>query len=92
MLRFIEDDPDELAKYITSLGRGLVVFDGRPGAGKTHLARDVAKRVQCNSVDADAFLIRDQKEFLGARWVPYPLPARACPALRLHLHLPRKSC
>jgi hypothetical protein len=29
MPQFIENDPAELATYITSLGNGLIVFDGR---------------------------------------------------------------
>jgi hypothetical protein len=32
MLRFIKNDPAALAAYIESLGRGLVLFDGRPSA------------------------------------------------------------
>jgi hypothetical protein len=56
MPRFIKDDPDELAEYVVGIGRGLVAFDGRPTAGKTPLARDIAKRVGCTAVDADKFL------------------------------------
>jgi hypothetical protein len=39
--RFIKGQPEELAAHIKSLGRGLVVFDGRPGSGKTYLADDM---------------------------------------------------
>ena len=40
--QFIENDPGLLATHIASLGDGLVVFDGRPGAGKSYLARTTA--------------------------------------------------
>jgi adenylate kinase family enzyme len=56
MPRFIKDNPEELAAYIVGIGRGLIAFDGRPTAGKTPLARDMAKRVGCAAVDADKFL------------------------------------
>ena len=47
--RFIKANPEELAIYIKSLARGLVVFDGRPGSGKTYLAEKMARRVGCAS-------------------------------------------
>ena len=47
MLRFIKNDPEELAAYVMSLERGLVVFDGRPTAGKTYLATAIGKRFPC---------------------------------------------
>jgi adenylate kinase family enzyme len=55
MPHFIKDDPDELAAYIADVGRGLVAFDGRPTAGKTALARDIARRVGCTAIDIDKF-------------------------------------
>lgn len=67
MLHFIENDPAQLAHYVSSLERGLVVFDGRPGAGKTHLGREMERRIRCKSIDADCcFLVPDQKKFVGA--------------------------
>ena len=50
---FIRNKPEELAAHIQSLGRGLVVFDGRPGSGKTHLANAMARRIGGKSADAD---------------------------------------
>jgi MoxR-like ATPase len=67
---FIEDDPAVLAAYVASLRRGLVAFDGRPGAGKTHFARMVAQQIGASAVDA--FLMRKQDMFLGsaaAGWI-----------------------
>jgi len=60
--RFIKSKPEELATYIGSLGRGLIVFDGRPLAGKSHLARTLG----CTFVDADDFLDRKTGKFLAA--------------------------
>lgn len=58
---------EELAAYITSLSRGLVAFDGRPGSGKTHLAEDMARRIGCKSADADRnFLDSDKGKFVGS--------------------------
>src|SRR5260370_40270845 len=65
--RFIKNDPEELAAYIKSLATRLVVFDGRSGAGKTPLAADMAKRLGCNSADADrCFLDHQRGMFVGA--------------------------
>ena len=65
--RFINNDPEELAAYLKSLTNGLVVFDGRSGAGKTPLAADMAKRLGCKSADADrCFLDPDKGMFVGA--------------------------
>jgi hypothetical protein len=50
MSRFIKNDPDELAEYLASIGRGLVVFDGWSTAGKSPLAQEMAKRLSCCSV------------------------------------------
>jgi hypothetical protein len=66
VLRFIENDPEALAAYVRSVERGLIIFDGRPTAGKTYLARSTSKQIQCNWVDTDEFLIKNQKQFLGA--------------------------
>ena len=65
--RFIKSDPEELAAYIGSLNRGLVVFDGRPGSGKTYLAEAMALRLRCKAADADhRFLDPDKGMFVGA--------------------------
>lgn len=83
MLHFIENDPARLAQYLSSLGRGLVVFDGRPGAGKTHLTREMERQIRCKSIDADCcFLVPDQKKFVGALILE---PMRLC----IEVHLAR---
>lgn len=66
MPRFIKNNPAELAKYIAGIGRGLVAFDGRPTAGKTPLAVEMASRVGCTAVDADKFLVKNQGVFVDA--------------------------
>jgi len=43
--RFIKGQPEELATHIKSLGRGLVVFDGRPGSGKTSYGQKKLNRL-----------------------------------------------
>jgi hypothetical protein len=64
---FIKNDPEKLAAYIKSRVSGLVVFDGRPGAGKTYLANDMAQRLGCKSADADRdFLDLDRGMFFEA--------------------------
>src|SRR5260370_36461869 len=63
----IKNDPEELAAYIKSLASGLVVFDGRSGAGKPPLATDMAKRLGCKCADADrCFLDHQRGMFVGA--------------------------
>jgi hypothetical protein len=65
--RYFIKNREELAAYIKSVGRGLVVFDGRPGSGKTYLADDMARRTGCKSADADRdFLDHDKGKFVGA--------------------------
>src|SRR5258707_10965733 len=66
MPQVIENDPAKLAAYITSVGNGLIVFDGRPLAGKSYLARTLAKQLGCTFVDGDDFLVRDQGMFVDA--------------------------
>ncbi len=66
MSRFIRNDPAALAAYIKSLGQGLILVDGRPTAGKTHLAKEMAARLRCGVVDGDAFVVRKQDQFIGA--------------------------
>jgi hypothetical protein len=66
MPRFIKDDPAVLAEYITEVGRGLIALDGRPGVGKTPLAKDIANRVGGTAVDADMFLQPQMGKFVGA--------------------------
>jgi hypothetical protein len=66
MPQFIKNDLAALADYIVAFGRGLIMFDGRPGGGKTHLANDMAKRVRCSVVDGDDFVVRKQGQFVGA--------------------------
>src|SRR5262245_31916708 len=63
---FIINDPATLADYLTSIGRGLIAFDGRPLAGKTTLARAMTARVRCSVVDGDDFIVRKQDMFMGA--------------------------
>jgi hypothetical protein len=72
MPRFIKDDPDELADYIAGIGRGLVAFDGRCTAGKTPLARDMARRVGCTALDVDRFhpAVTDD-DFVERRKLPF---------------------
>jgi hypothetical protein len=65
-MKFIANDPKELADYIRAQGQGLVAFDGRTGSGKTYLANQMAKLAQAIAVDADAFLLPDQGKFLEA--------------------------
>jgi len=66
--RFIRDDPDELAAFIEDIGRGLIAFDGRPAAGKSPLAREMAKRLACTAVDVDDFLpMVDDADFAATR-------------------------
>ena len=64
MPQFIKNDPEKLADYIAAIGRGLIAFDGRPSAGKTPLARDMARRLGCTAVDADKFLEQQQGAFV----------------------------
>jgi hypothetical protein len=67
LFRFIDNDPEELASYIKSLERGLVVFDGRDGNGKTYMAYQMQRRLPCKAIDADCcFLVPKQDEFVGA--------------------------
>jgi hypothetical protein len=66
MSRFIKNDPAALAAYIESLGHGLILFDGRPSAGKTTLAKAMTARLRCGALDGDAFLVRKQDQFIGA--------------------------
>lgn len=66
MSRFIKNNPDELAAYVQSLGQGLILFDGRPSAGKTTLAEEMAKRIRCSVIDGDAFVVRKQDQFIAA--------------------------
>src|SRR5260370_18295643 len=66
--RFIKDDPDELAVFIEDIGRGLIAFDGRPAAGKSPLAREMAKRLTCTAVDVDDFFPKvDDADFAATR-------------------------
>jgi hypothetical protein len=62
--QFIKSDPEKLADYIAAIGRRLIAFDGRPSAGKTPLARDMARRLGCTAVDADKFLEQQQGAFV----------------------------
>jgi hypothetical protein len=63
----MDNDPEELASYVKSLERGLVVFDGRDGNGKTYLAEKMQKLIACKAIDADCcFLVPRQDKFVGA--------------------------
>jgi hypothetical protein len=64
--RFIKANPAALAAYIESLGQGLILFDGRPSAGKTTLAKAMAARLRRGVLDGDSFLIRKQDQSIGA--------------------------
>jgi hypothetical protein len=66
MLRFIKNDPAELAAYIRSLQRGLVVFDGQMGVGKNHMAEVVGERVPCDWLDADDCVVPLKRKYVGA--------------------------
>ena len=66
MSRFIRNDPAVLAAYIEWLGRGLILVDGRPTAGKTHLGKEMAARIRCGVIDGDALVVRKQDQFIGA--------------------------
>jgi hypothetical protein len=66
MSRFIKNDPSALAAYIESLEHGLVLFDGRPTAGKSTLAKQMAARLRCGVVDGDDFVVRKQGHFIAA--------------------------
>jgi hypothetical protein len=65
-MRFIKNDPAALAAHIESLKNGLILFDGRPTAGKTHLAKEITSRLGCGVLDGDAFIVRKQDQFIGA--------------------------
>ncbi|MCA0246290.1 MAG: ATP-binding protein [Proteobacteria bacterium] len=65
MLQFIENDQTSLAEYVRSIGRGLILFDGRPAAGKTYLAKCVARRLGCPTLDGDTFLLGNGKPFMS---------------------------
>jgi hypothetical protein len=80
MSRFIRNDPAALAAYIESLGQGLVLFDGRPLAGKTTLAKEMAERRRCGVIDGDAFVVPKQEQFIGALKVE-ALPERIAASL-----------
>jgi hypothetical protein len=51
----IRDDQDALATRLAPL-RGLVAFDGCDGVGKTQLARDMARRLDGDAIDADDYV------------------------------------
>jgi hypothetical protein len=61
LLRFIENDQEELADYVRSQKEGLIVFDGRMGNGKTYLASEMAKRVEAYQSCAKRLGTRTQK-------------------------------
>jgi hypothetical protein len=67
MDRFMDNDPQGLADYVSALEQGLVLFDGRPGDGKTYLASRTAKTIGARFVDADGFLEPKQDAVLSAR-------------------------
>jgi hypothetical protein len=62
--QFIENGPDQLADYVASIGRGLIIFDGRLGSGKTYLARLVAQQLGYQRLDGDDFLLGNSQPFM----------------------------
>ena len=68
MPEFIVNNPTLLAATIAfaAMDGGLIVFDGRPRAGKSFLAREMAKHLGGTAIDADDFLQRDREDFLNA--------------------------
>lgn len=62
--QFIVNDPAQLADYVASMGRGLVAFDGRPAAGKTYLAKMLARRLGLQALDGDDFLLGNRQPFM----------------------------
>jgi len=61
----IQNDPAQLADFLISVGRGLILLDGRPAAGKTYLAKHMAALVGGQTVDADRFLLGNGEPFLS---------------------------
>ena len=61
-----QERPRSTTAHIESLGQGLILFDGRPSAGKTTLAKAMAARIRCGVVDGDDFIVRDQRRFVCA--------------------------
>jgi hypothetical protein len=61
----IANDPDALATRLAGVD-GLIVFDGPPGAGKSHLAAEVASRLGCRHVDGDDHVDRERGVYVGA--------------------------
>src|SRR5437868_8047273 len=62
----IRDAPDRLADRVMTIGSGLVVLDGCPGAGKTWLADQIAARGGNTVIHADDYLNRNQGRFVAA--------------------------
>ena len=52
----IKNDVPALARWVAAQKIGLIVFDGFAGAGKMTLAKDLAGRLRCRTVDAGLFL------------------------------------
>jgi hypothetical protein len=65
-MRFIKNDPGQLADRLRSLGQGLVCFDGRLGAGKNHMANLISERVPCEWFDTDDFVKPSQRQYVAA--------------------------
>jgi hypothetical protein len=40
------------------------LFDGRPSAGKTTLAKEMAARIRCGVLDGDDYIVPDQRRFV----------------------------
>lgn len=66
MQHVIENHFDRLAVMIHSIGAGVVMIDRCTLAGKTRLARMLAKRLQAAAIDADCHINRGQDAFIAA--------------------------
>jgi hypothetical protein len=61
----IKDDPNALAAQIAPL-RGVVLFDGWTGVGKTALAHMLSEWLGCAAIDVDDYVDRNRGYFVNA--------------------------
>ncbi len=52
----LKDDPEGLKRIVCQQGARIVAVDGCPDAGKTILARGIAKSLNGSVVDLDSYL------------------------------------